>query len=35
MKWFMNSMWRYWLLLLAISLGTAALTYELWLKGKI
>ncbi len=35
MKWFINSMLGYWILLLAISLSTAAIIYELWLKGNI
>jgi hypothetical protein len=35
MKWFINSMLGYWILLLAISLGAAALVYEIWLKGQI
>ncbi len=35
MKWLVNTMWGYWILLLVISLGLAALTYEIWLKGKI
>jgi len=32
MRWFIDSMIGYWVLLLAISLGTAALIYVLWLK---
>jgi hypothetical protein len=35
MKRLLNSMWGFWLLLLAISLGTAALVYEIWLKGRM
>ena len=35
MKWFINSMLGYWILLLVISLGTAALVYELWLKSRM
>ncbi len=35
MKWFLNSMLGYSILLLGISLGTAALVYELWLAGRI
>jgi hypothetical protein len=30
-----NNMWFYWMILLAISLGTAAVIYEIWLKGRI
>ena len=32
MKWFINSMIGWWLLLLAISLGISAVAYELFLK---
>jgi len=35
MKKLVNSMLVYWFLLLAVSLGAAAITYEIWLKGKI
>ena len=35
MKWFVNSMLGYWVLLLAISLGAAAGIYEVWLKGRM
>jgi hypothetical protein len=35
MKWFINSMLGYWILLLAISLGAAAVVYEIWLKGRV
>jgi hypothetical protein len=35
MKWFINSMLGYWILLLTISLGSAAVIYEVWLKGKV
>jgi hypothetical protein len=35
MRWFIDSMLGYWILLLTISLGTAALIYEIWLKGRI
>lgn len=35
MRWFINSMLGYWVLLLAFSLGTAAVIYEIWLKGNI
>ncbi len=30
-----NSMWGYWAILLVISLGLAAVIYEVWLKGRI
>lgn len=35
MKWFINSMLGYWILLLVISLGSAAAIYEIWLKGRM
>jgi len=35
MKWFINSMIGYWILLLTISLGIAAAIYEFWLKGTV
>ena len=35
MRWFIDSMIGYWVLLLAFSLGTAAVIYEVWLKGII
>jgi hypothetical protein len=35
MKWFVNSMLGYWVLLLSISLGAAAVVYEIWLKGRV
>jgi hypothetical protein len=35
MKWFVDSMMGYWILLLLVSLGSAAAIYEVWLKGKI
>ncbi len=35
MKWFINSMLGYWVLLLVISLGSAAAIYELWLRGRM
>jgi hypothetical protein len=35
MKWFIDSMIGYWILLLAISLGAAAAVYEIWLRGNI
>ena len=35
MKWFINTMLGYWILLLAISLTCAAVIYVVWLKGRI
>jgi hypothetical protein len=35
MRWFIDSMIGYWILLLAISLGAAAVVYEVWLRGNI
>jgi hypothetical protein len=35
MKWFINSMLGFWILLLTISLSLAALIYEFWLKGHV
>ena len=35
MRWFIDSMIGYWVLLLAISLGVSAVIYEVWLKGNI
>ena len=35
MRWFIDSMIGYWILLLAISLGAAAVVYEVWLRGVI
>lgn len=35
LRWFIDSMLGYWILLLAISLGAAAGIYELWLKGRV
>jgi hypothetical protein len=35
MKWFVNTMLGYWILLLFISLGAAAVVYEIWLKGRV
>jgi hypothetical protein len=35
MKWFVNSMFGYWILLLIVSLGSAAAIYEIWLRGRI
>ena len=33
MKWFINSMLGYWVLLLTVSLGVAAVIYFVWFKG--
>ncbi len=35
LRWFVDSMVGYWILLLAVSLGIAAGIYEIWLKGKM
>ena len=35
LRWFVESMLGYWILLLAVSLGIAAGIYEMWLKGKM
>jgi hypothetical protein len=35
LRWFIDSMLGYWILLLVISLGGAAAIYELWLKGRV
>ena len=35
MRWFIDSMVGYWVLLLAISLGIAAVIYELWLRDAL
>ena len=35
MRWFIDSMVGYWILLLAISLSAAAVVYEVWLRGNI
>jgi hypothetical protein len=34
-KRMLNSMWGYWLFLLAISFGVAAAIYWIWLKGTV
>ena len=34
-RWFVDSMLGYWILLLAVSLGAAAVIYELWLKSRM
>lgn len=35
MKWFIDSMLGYWILLLTISLGIAWGIYETWLRGTV
>ena len=35
MKWWINSMWGFWLVLLAVSMGLATGIYYVWLKGNI
>ena len=35
MKWWVNSMWGFWLVLLTFSLGLAMAIYYVWLKGNI
>ena len=35
MKWFINSMLGYWILLLTVSLTIAWAIYEIWLKGRV
>ncbi len=35
LRWFVDSMLGYWVLLLIISLGSAAVIYEIWLKGRV
>ena len=35
MKWFIDSMLGYWILLLVIALTSAAAIYEFWLKGNV
>jgi hypothetical protein len=34
-RWFIDSMLGYWILLLAISLCAATFIYEIWLKGTL
>ncbi len=34
LRWCVNSMVGYWFLLLVLSLGAAALIYEVWLRGR-
>jgi hypothetical protein len=35
MRWFIDSMLGYWILLLAFSLGVSAVIYEVWLRGNL
>lgn len=35
MRWFIDSMVGWWILLLVVSLSAAAIIYEVWLKGNI
>jgi len=35
MKRVLNSMWGFWLVLLVISLGSAAVVYEVWLRDRM
>jgi hypothetical protein len=35
MRWFIDSMLGYWILVLAVSLGTAAVIYQIWLKDSL
>jgi hypothetical protein len=35
LRWFVDSMLGYWVLLLTISLFSAAGIYEVWLKGRL
>jgi hypothetical protein len=35
MRWLYHTMIGYWILLLSISLGAAAIIYEVWLRGNI
>jgi hypothetical protein len=35
MKRLINTMWGYWVVLLAVSFAIAAFAYEIWLKGRI
>jgi hypothetical protein len=34
-RWLVSSMWGYWFLLLAVSLGAAAAIYYLWMQGRV
>lgn len=33
MKWLIDSMLAYWIILLLLSLGAASIIYAIWLKG--
>ncbi len=33
MKRLLNSMWAFWFMLLVVSLGSAAIVYQVWLKS--
>jgi hypothetical protein len=35
MRWFIDFMIGYWVLLLTFSLGVAAVIYEVWLRGNL
>jgi hypothetical protein len=35
MRWFIDSMLGYWILVLAVSLGAAAVIYQIWLKDSL
>ena len=35
MRWFIDSMIGYWILVLVFSLAVAAVIYEFWLKGNV
>jgi hypothetical protein len=35
LRWFFDSMLGYWILLLTVSLGAAAVIYEVWLKSRM
>lgn len=35
MRWFIDSMAGYWIMLLAVSLAVAAVIYEIWFRGVI
>jgi hypothetical protein len=35
LRWLVSSMWGFWFLLLAVSLGAAAAIYYLWLQGRV
>jgi hypothetical protein len=35
LRWVLSSMWGYWFVLLAFSLGLAAVIYLIWLRGRV